>query len=511
MTADDETHSSAPVVVPRWEWRTVGDLEGADQALAFLRETEPAESDETYVLSMHGDASVKVRDGLLDVKVLQQVNGAGLQLWVPTVKAPFPLDDDTVATVRDALGAPQVTSRPSASNLEELVEGLIGSRDDLRAVEVHKSRRRAVLDGCMVELTELTVEGTTTSTAVAEAPDPALVSDTVRRLGLAGRTNVPVARGLKTALGWGPTRYAVVDVGTNSVKFALGDRVDGVPQSRLDTAVVTRLGEGLAQAGELTPDAMSRTVEAIGGLVDDARRDGPLDVVAVGTAGLRQAPNRDAFVDAVHRRCGVTVEVISGQEEARLAYVAAVSSLPLVDDQRLLVFDSGGGSSQFTFGTLSHIDEQFSLDVGAVRFTERFGLADAVPGATVDDALAAIAADLETLAGRPAPDQVVAIGGTSTNLAAVSHGLGTYDPDVVHGTVVTLAEVDRQIEAYRRLTAEERRAIPGLQPARAEVILAGACIVRTIITSTGQAAVTVSDRGLRHGVVTERFGGAGRA
>ena len=144
---------------------------------------------------------------------------------------------------------------------------------------------------------------------------------------------------------------------------------------------------------------MSRTVDAIGGLVDDARRDGPLDVVAVGTAGLRQAPNRDTFVDAVHRRCAVTVEVISGPEEARLAYVAAVSSLPLVDDQRLLVFDSGGGSSQFTFGSPGRIDEQFSLDVGAVRFTERFGLTHAVPRATVDDALAAIAADLESPGG----------------------------------------------------------------------------------------------------------------
>ena len=258
MTPDDESiPRSAPAVVPRWEWRTVGDLEGADEALAFLQEAEPAESDETYLLSMYGDASVKVRDGLLDVKVLQQVNGAGLQLWVPTMKAPFPLDDDAVATVLDALGAPPATSGPSASTLEELVEGLIGSRDDLRAVEVHKSRRRAVLDDCMVELTVLTVEGTTTSTAVVEAPDPALVSDTVRRLGLDGRANVPVARGLKSALGWGPTRYAVVDVGTNSVKFSLGDRVDGVPHNQLETAVVTRLGDGLAQAGELTPDAMS--------------------------------------------------------------------------------------------------------------------------------------------------------------------------------------------------------------------------------------------------------------
>ena len=198
------------------------------------------------------------------------------------------------------------------------------------------------------------------------------------------------------------------------------------------------------------------------------------------------------------------MEVISGAEEARLAYRAAVSSLRRTGD-RLLVFDSGGGSSQFTFGSPDAIVEQFSIDVGAVRLTERFGLRGAVPRDTVDAALAAIEAELVRLAGRPRPDMVIAIGGTSTNLAAVSRALAAYDPDVVHGTVIDLAEVDRQIEVYRLRSAEERREILGLQPARADVILAGACIVRTILAISGQDALTVSDRGLRHGVAAERF------
>ena len=217
--------------------------------------------------------------------------------------------------------------------------------------------------------------------------------------------------------------------------------------------MVTRLGEGLVAAGGLTAASMGRTVDAIEDLVDDARRGGPLDIVAVGTAGLRQASNRDEFLAAVHRRCGVTVEVISGRDEARLAYMAAVSTLPLTGD-RLLVFDSGGGSSQFTFGSADRIEEQFSVDVGAVRFAERFGLADAVPRETVDAALDAIAAELAELADRPRPDMVIAIGGTSTNLAAIRHGLDRYDPDVVHGTVVDADEVDRQIEAFRTRSAE---------------------------------------------------------
>ena len=254
---------------------------------------------------------------------------------------------------------------------------------------------------------------------------------------------------------------------------------------------------------------MRRTVDAIADLVDSVRRQGPIEIVAVGTAGLRQAPNRDDFIDRVRTRCGVVVQVISGPEEARLAYQAAVSSLPRHGD-RLLVFDSGGGSSQFTFGSPRAIAEQFSVDVGAVRLAESLGLSEAVPRSAVDAALRAVEAELSRLVGRPRPDTVIAIGGTSTNLAAVSRSLETYDPDVVHGTVITLTEVDRQIELYRSRSSSERRKILGLQPARADVILAGACIVRTILAVTGQDAFTVSDRGVRHGVVAERLRVAAR-
>jgi exopolyphosphatase/guanosine-5'-triphosphate,3'-diphosphate pyrophosphatase len=505
-TSDHPIHRSAPAVVPRWEWRTFGDDLADLDALAPLRATASVESDETYVLSMYGDASVKVRDGVLDVKVLQQVSGAGLQLWVPTMKAPSPLELGAVAAAFAALGAPLPEIPPLDLSLEQLLDDLVAPRDDLRLVDIRKSRRRSLVDDCMVELTEVSAEGRTVRTVAVESPDPELVSRTIGRLGLDGRRNTSLPRCLKTMLGWGPKRFAVIDVGTNSVKFALGHRDDdGTARIEMETSVVTRLGEGLVAAGGLTAASMGRTVDAIHDLVDDARRGGPLDIVAVGTAGLRQAPNRDDFVAAVHRRCGVAVEVISGREEARLAYLAAVSTLPLAGD-RLLVFDSGGGSSQFTFGSAARIDEQFSVDVGAVRFAERFGLGDAVPRETVDAALDAIAANLTDLADRPRPDMVIAMGGTSTNLAAIMHGLDRYDPDVVHATVVDADEIDRQIEVFRTRSAEERRGIPGLQPARAEVILAGACVVRAILTLTGQDALTVSDRGLRHGVTAERFG-----
>jgi exopolyphosphatase / guanosine-5'-triphosphate,3'-diphosphate pyrophosphatase len=110
------------------------------------------------------------------------------------------------------------------------------------------------------------------------------------------------------------------------------------------------------------------------------------------------------------------------------------------------------------------------------------------------------------LDGRPVPDELVAIGGTVTNLAAVKHGLATYDPEVVQGTLLDRAEIDRQIELYRTRSVEERREVVGLQPKRADIILAGACIVRTVLEKLGRESLVVSDRGLRHGLFFDRFG-----
>jgi exopolyphosphatase/guanosine-5'-triphosphate,3'-diphosphate pyrophosphatase len=200
----------------------------------------------------------------------------------------------------------------------------------------------------------------------------------------------------------------------------------------------------------------------------------------------------------------VYIEVISGEEEGRLAYLAAKAGLGLKSGS-LVVFDTGGGSSQFTFGHDASVDERFSVEVGAVKYTERFNLDGAVPPEVLQQAMAAISTDLSRIDGRPAPDALVAMGGAATNITAVKHTLATYDPSVVQGTVLDRAEIDRQIEFYRSRDAEARRAIVGLQPKRAEVILAGACIIRTVMEKLGKGDLTVSDRGLRHGVLAERF------
>jgi exopolyphosphatase/guanosine-5'-triphosphate,3'-diphosphate pyrophosphatase len=199
------------------------------------------------------------------------------------------------------------------------------------------------------------------------------------------------------------------------------------------------------------------------------------------------------------------VEIIPGEEEARLA--ARAATVGLAGPGSLVVFDTGGGSSQFTFGRDDRVDEQFSVPVGAVRLTERFGLSGPVSEQVLAQVADEIGDGFARLAGRDRPDLLIGMGGAVTNLAAVRHGLRDYDPEVVHGTVLDRAEVERQIDLYRtRDAADRRRDVVGLQPSRAEVILAGACVVRAVLETLGTDSLTVSDRGLRHGVLVDRFG-----
>jgi exopolyphosphatase/guanosine-5'-triphosphate,3'-diphosphate pyrophosphatase len=494
-------------IVPRWEWRTFGESFGeAEERLAQLTPDRVQDSDEVYLLSLETDASVKVRDGLMDVKQLERVNEDGLEQWRPVMKASFPLGTTDVVTMLIALGVEVPQLARDAYTLDQLLAEVIGPDDALLSVSVNKHREHYLPGGCMAELTVLRTGSRATRTIAVESEDPALVSATIQDLGLSSRPNVCLARGLKGLVGFDAIRYAVIDVGTNSVKFHVGERrPSGAWRTVVDRAEITRLGEGLGDDHLLQAEPLARTADAVVAMVEEARRNGVASIAAVGTAGLRIAENRASLVDAVRERSGVGIEVISGETEAKLAYLAATSELD-VGQGSLALFDTGGGSSQFTFGRRRQVVEQFSVNVGAARFTEQFGLAGPVSDEVLQEALAAIAADLTRLDGKGKPDAVVGLGGAVTNLAAVKHALAMYDSEIVQGTVLDRDEIDRQIELYRTRTADQRRQIVGLQPKRAEVILAGACIVRTVLEKLGSGSLTVSDRGLRHGLLVERFG-----
>jgi exopolyphosphatase/guanosine-5'-triphosphate,3'-diphosphate pyrophosphatase len=489
--------------VPRWEWRAFGArFGGAEDAFEVAG---PAHTSvELYLLSA-GAANVKIRAGLMDVKVVRETNADGLERWEPMMKEGFPLAARDVERVLGFLGLTAPALDSSVYDEAQLLAEVVDQVDGVRAVAVHKVRTRGMVGGCAAEIVDVATAQRSTRTLEIEGEDPAAVAAAIRGVHLDGYRNTSYPRGLAALLDDTPMRDAVIDVGTNSVKFLVGERTpDGGWRTIVDRAEVTRLGEGENDAGAIASEAAERTADAVAAMADEARAADVRAIAAVGTAGLRAASNADDVIATIRARGGVTVEVISGDEESRLAYVAAVASLGHPGGSSG-VFDTGGGSSQFTFGRDEVVEDRFSVPLGAARFAERFGLDGAVGADVVADAQAAIAAELGRLDGRIPPDMLIGLGGAVTNMTAVMLELETYAAERVQGATLSEAEVDRQIERYRVLSADDRRAIVGLQPKRAEVILAGACIVRTVLAMLGCSSLTVSDRGLRHGLLSERF------
>ena len=296
--------------------------------------------------------------------------------------------------------------------------------------------------------------------------------------------------------------YAVIDMGTNSLKMHVAEVADGRTTVLGDFTEVTRLGEGLHETGRLAPEALVRNAEAVCAFARRAREMGAEEIVAVGTMALRTAANADDFVALVRERCGLDVEIIPGEEEARLAYLAVLSGLGTAEGT-VCVFDTGGGSTEFIFGRGEEIVERFSLDVGSRRPTEQFCKSDPVTPEELQELLAYLDGELSRLHGPV--DVLVGMGGTVTSLGAVHHMMEVYDPDVIQGSRLTRAEVERQLEMYRSLTVAERREVVGLMPKRADVILAGAAIVLTVMRRLGADSLVISDRGLRHGLFYDRF------
>jgi exopolyphosphatase/guanosine-5'-triphosphate,3'-diphosphate pyrophosphatase len=247
------TTATTSGIVPRWEWRGFGEME---DAVARLRATPPQgvhEGDESYVASRDGENAVKVRDGLLDVKRLEEVDDRGLQRWRPIMKSPSPVAAADVVTVLEALGVPAPPLRRDTFPIDELLERAVDG-ELVRTVPVHKNRTRYAIAGCAAEVTEVIAAGSALRTVAVESEDPARVMAALAELGLDPGANTSYPRAPAVVSGLAGRRGAVVDVGTNSVKLHVGERLgDGGWRTVADGAVVTRLGEGLQESGSLAP------------------------------------------------------------------------------------------------------------------------------------------------------------------------------------------------------------------------------------------------------------------
>ncbi len=199
----------------------------------------------------------------------------GLERWEPVAKVAFPLAAADLAIVTKALHLPSAPSETAAASLEGFLAEVVRPDGAVRAVKVHKRRVRYSVGGCTSEVSDVTADGQPIRTIAIEAEDPAAVIAAVRSVGLGGYVNTSYPVGLAALLDGRPPRYAVIDVGTNSVKFHVGERLDdGTWRAVEDRAEITRMGEGLGNGGTVAPAALERTIEAIAGMVDEAKREG---------------------------------------------------------------------------------------------------------------------------------------------------------------------------------------------------------------------------------------------
>lgn len=300
-------------------------------------------------------------------------------------------------------------------------------------------------------------------------------------------------------------RFASIDIGTNSVKLAIAERGDGGSfDALLDISTVTRLGEGI-HAQRLREAAIRRTLDKLGEYVEACRANSVEAIAAVGTSALRDAANRDEFV-ARTAEFGLEIEAISGDEEARLSFLA-VSLDPLWrDSPKLLVIDIGGGSTEIILGDRDGIEGRVSLALGAVRLTESALHSDPPTVAEITNATRQAQESLKGLAAPSANYVAVGVGGTLANMAAVRRHLERPDGELIHGTLLHTEDIEKQIAHYGSVSLEERRQIVGLNPARADIILGGAIVLRETLAAIGRSAISVSSRGLRWGLMYDRFG-----
>jgi len=310
------------------------------------------------------------------------------------------------------------------------------------------------------------------------------------------------------------SRIAAVDIGTNSVLLLVAERRGHELVALTERATITRLGQGVDATRALAPEAVERTLACLARYGEEIRALGAERVDAVGTSAMRDAAGGDAFVAEARALLGVAPRVISGEEEAALTFAGALTGLALPPAPRV-VFDIGGGSTEIIVGTAAGaVERAISLDIGSVRLTERHVRSDPPTSAELD----AVRADARAaLAGVPPPPAgeggarplLVGVAGTVTTLAALIRDVAPYDPARIHGASLTRPEVAAAVARLAALPLAERRQLRALEPARADVIVAGSLLVDEILAWAGapdrQPAneLLVSDRGVRWGLAQQ--------
>ena len=295
-----------------------------------------------------------------------------------------------------------------------------------------------------------------------------------------------------------------MDLGTNTFLLLIAEMDGGKVRPLLERETVVRLGKGLQKEGLISEASMWRGWETLSEYLALCREWGVQRVFAVGTSALREAKNTVDFLQTIQEKLDLRVEVISGEEEACLSYTAVARDLDN-NETSVMVIDVGGGSTELIRGRGDRILEWVSLPLGLVRFTERFLISNPVRPEEYHAMEREIRGQLDRLPPSLDPVTLVSVGGTGTTLASVAQGLNEFDVERIHHFVLRGDALHRQLTLFLSKTIEQRKAIPGLPPARADVILAGAAILYRTMERLRSPSVLISSHGVRYGLLYQKL------
>jgi len=306
-------------------------------------------------------------------------------------------------------------------------------------------------------------------------------------------------------------RVAAIDIGTNTVLLLIaevGD--DGGIVPIVERAEITRLGQGVDRARALAPAAIERTLACLHDYAAEIAKHRVARLDVVGTSAMRDAASAERgqgadFIESARAILGTAPRVISGDEEASLAFSGGLAGLDL--SGTVTAFDIGGGSTEIVRGRLvdgeARVAERQSVDMGSVRLFERHVRADPPSAAEMAMIRKFIADELLPLTPPPKGQALVGMAGTVTTVAAVARGIAPYDPAQIHGVRLRRREIEETARRLRELPLAERKQLTGLEEKRADVIPVGAIILETIVAWAGADEVVVSDRGVRWGLAMQ--------
>ena len=294
---------------------------------------------------------------------------------------------------------------------------------------------------------------------------------------------------------------AAFDCGTNSLRLLVAEvTADGRLHERAREMRIVRLGEGVYRTGRIGPAALQRVLGALDEYAGIVARHGVDRMRFCATSAARDAENAHEFVEAVEGRLGLTPEVLTGEEEARLSFDGAVRSVARAVPAPYLVVDIGGGSTELICGA-ERVEEAVSLDIGSVRLTERHLRSDPATAAEIEAVRADIASAFDGCGvDIAAASSVIGVAGTVTTVAAGALRLDSYDREVIHHSVLSTVSVEATVRDLLAMTTEQRRALPWMHPGRADVIGAGGLILTGLLERSPVSSLLVSEQDILDGI-----------